>query len=351
MKNRTIIFFSQVDKFYFRNWEYYVVDNNILNDCYSNVIFTNNTFKAIYLLFKFKNSELYCWWWHRSFPVILPAWLLRKKIYSTGAIHMYDYSKGRTFYSRSFIYRIFTSLSLRLSTYNLFISNDQLLSISSALKVNNPILAQSSLTKSISDNPPVLNDESLSINKSYVKLLFIGWLTKSTIYRKSLITTLEAVAECIFQRDINIQLVIAGRTADGVEMLKQVIKELSISDHVSISLDISQEEKDSLYMSSDLMVSPSYMEGFGNASLEAMSFGCPVVVSRYGASPEVVGDTGFIINSIDSNSIANALSDYHKLTIKERKQMRIEAYTRAYKCFGYKKRLERLRSIFNLSKI
>ena len=60
------------------------------------------------------------------------------------------------------------------------------------------------------------------------------------------------------------------------------------------------------------------MEGFGNSSLEAMSFGCPALVSRFGASPEVVGKTGYIINEINAESIAEVIVDYAKLSYDEK---------------------------------
>ena len=77
------------------------------------------------------------------------------------------------------------------------------------------------------------------------------------------------------------------------------------------------------------------MEGFGNASLEAMSFGCPTLVSRFGASPEVVGNTGYIINEINSESIAKVINDYAKLPYEEKLKMRLSAYERAHTIFSF----------------
>ena len=69
-------------------------------------------------------------------------------------------------------------------------------------------------------------------------------------------------------------------------------------------------------MKSDLLITPSHMEGFGNATLEAMAFGCPSLVSRYGASPEVVGESGFIINLINSEEISKSIRKFSKFCIK-----------------------------------
>jgi hypothetical protein len=53
---------------------------------------------------------------------------------------MYDYSGNKTYYNRGLIFRLLTNISLRLSTYNIFISKDQFISIKSALKVKNPLV-------------------------------------------------------------------------------------------------------------------------------------------------------------------------------------------------------------------
>lgn len=60
---------------------------------------------------------------------------------------------------------------------------------------------------------------------------------------------------------------------------------------------------------------PSFMEGFGLTSLEAMACGTPVVVSNRGSLPEVVGDAG-VVTEPDAESLEAAL--YSLLTDPER---------------------------------
>jgi len=43
-------------------------------------------------------------------------------------------------------------------------------------------------------------------------------------------------------------------------------------------------------------VLPSFYEGFGLTALEAMACGIPTIVSNRGSLPEVVGDTGLLID-------------------------------------------------------
>jgi glycosyltransferase involved in cell wall biosynthesis len=53
-------------------------------------------------------------------------------------------------------------------------------------------------------------------------------------------------------------------------------------------------------------VVPSVYEGFGLPAGEAMACGVPVISSRGGALPEVVGDAGLLVPPGDAPAIADA---------------------------------------------
>src|SRR5690606_6091292 len=52
---------------------------------------------------------------------------------------------------------------------------------------------------------------------------------------------------------------------------------------------------------------PSVYEGFGLPPLEAMSAGVPVVATRAGAVPEVVGDAAELVEPDDQEALAGAM--------------------------------------------
>lgn len=61
------------------------------------------------------------------------------------------------------------------------------------------------------------------------------------------------------------------------------------------------------YSAAQAMVMPSLDEGFGLPALEAMACGAPVVASRGGALPEVVGDAGLLFDPRDTAALEGLL--------------------------------------------
>jgi glycosyltransferase involved in cell wall biosynthesis len=106
---------------------------------------------------------------------------------------------------------------------------------------------------------------------------------------KGIATLLEAFAKLRTERDVELVLV-TKPTAGG--RTEQLVRQLAIEDSVRFVHGISDAELVELMGSAEVACVPSLYEGFSLPTAELMACGTPLVVSRAGAIPEVVGPDG-----------------------------------------------------------
>jgi len=104
-------------------------------------------------------------------------------------------------------------------------------------------------------------------------------------------------------------LVLAGSLGWRHEEVIQMRERLGLKSRVFLPDYIPEEKLPLLYSGAELFVYPSLYEGFGLPPLEAMACGVPVVASRAGALPEVVGDAGLLVSPADEEGWANAMQE------------------------------------------
>lgn len=100
---------------------------------------------------------------------------------------------------------------------------------------------------------------------------------------------LQAIADLRMTHDIELQLVAKLEPNGPTEKL---IADLGITDIVHTSSGLTDDELARLFASSEIACIPSLYEGFSLPAVEAMASGTPIVASRAGALPEVLGPTG-----------------------------------------------------------
>ncbi len=124
---------------------------------------------------------------------------------------------------------------------------------------------------------------------------------------KGIATLLEAFAKLRTERDAELVLITRPKPGGRTERL---IDRLAIKDSVRFVSGLSDTELAEVVGSAEVACVPSLYEGFSLPTVEAMACGTPLVVSRAGAIPEVVGEDGLCADLVtpgDVGELAGAL--------------------------------------------
>jgi len=117
---------------------------------------------------------------------------------------------------------------------------------------------------------------------------------------KGIATLLEAFAKLRTERDVELILVTQPKPGGRTEKL---IDKLSITDSVRFVHGISDAELVGLMGSAEIACVPSLYEGFSLPTAELMACATPLIASRAGAIPEVVGPDGFCADLVTPGDV------------------------------------------------
>src|SRR5205823_9723827 len=99
---------------------------------------------------------------------------------------------------------------------------------------------------------------------------------------------------------------VVGRPTPGGPTDK-LVAELSLGDRVRFVSGISDEELGELLAGAEIAAVPSLYEGFSLPAVEHMASGTPLVASRTGALPAVVGDAAVLVTPGEDEELAAVL--------------------------------------------
>ena len=140
-------------------------------------------------------------------------------------------------------------------------------------------------------------------------LLYVGGLSP----HKNLARLIEAFGLIKESRD-DVNLVLVGDFNDvfhtNVPELRAVVDRLGLNRRVHFTGFVPDEDLSWLYSRAYALVQPSLMEGFGLPAVEALACGTPVLSSRAGSLPEVVGAAGIFFEPTDVKEMAKTIADF-----------------------------------------
>jgi glycosyltransferase involved in cell wall biosynthesis len=173
-------------------------------------------------------------------------------------------------------------------------------------------------------------------------ILYLGTMQP----RKNLPLLVEAYGK-IRTRVPGLKLVLAGgKNAYNFDRnIGKTIHKFSLSEDVIFTGYVPEEDKPAFFQLAEVFCSPSLYEGFGIPILEAMSAGTPVIASEIPAYKEIAGDSAWLFNPSDSDSLAEKI--YDVCTQDELRRRLIDSGKKKAKEFSWKQSAEKTLAIYD----
>ncbi|MEG1256442.1 glycosyltransferase family 1 protein [Clostridium sp.] len=143
--------------------------------------------------------------------------------------------------------------------------------------------------------------EKYGIDKPFI--LYIGGFSK----RKNVYSLITSFAKLKNHMNKEYNLVIVGSYRDESQELVKLVDKLNMNKYIKFTGFAPDEDLPIYYNACECFAYPSLYEGFGLPPLEAMSCGTPVISSNTTSIPEVVGDSGILIDPYQDNSLLKAM--------------------------------------------
>jgi glycosyltransferase involved in cell wall biosynthesis len=240
---------------------------------------------------------------HYNAPLLFPGTLLVSILDLT---HLLDMTFRRSWKSRLYARPMFHALSLRAA--HIFTLSEY---VKSTI-VEHLHVAPERITVVYcgvgAEFHPMVDDEShiaakaeLGTDRPYI--MYIGNLKP----HKNIPTLLRAYAQLRQSDRIPHALLIVGDDPRGGPELRALAKELCVVDDVIFKTKLNAVSLPAVYSAADVVVQPSFEEGFGLPVIEAMASGTPVICSNRASLPEVGGDAAEYFDAAEPESLANLL--------------------------------------------
>jgi len=240
------------------------------------------------------HDALFCWFasWHSFLPVVVGAWMGLPSLVATGGYDTadlpaisYGHQRGGT---RKWVSRAILKRATRLVAASEY-SHQEIEAISSELASKVSVIYHGFKPRPV---PPLesLRKEPLAIT--------VGSIDRLTLWRKGIAPFVQAGS---LLPDIDFYVVGRGERR-ALEHLRGMA-----SPNVHFTGYLPEADLTALRLRARVYAQPSLHEAFGMAVAESMLHYCIPVVTRAGALPEVVGETGYYCESDRPEDIAQAL--------------------------------------------
>lgn len=330
-KGKKVCFFSTVSEKKLQFENYSIQDLRILNELGFEVVVAN-TFSAIPW-----NCDLYFSWWASGSALPLVKALLSKKpmITVAGGNEAMFYRDSVTGQPAGYLNSPFwkkwaTRFTLKFSDRVLVVS-DFMVKDAIILGAKNPIVVHNCVDVSLFS--------PLDVKGSYITSIFK--IDHNTVLLKRGEIFIRAIPD-VLKEFPNQKFLVIGKKGDYFNRIESLVQELEIEKQLVFIDEIANSDVLSWIQQSALYVQISDTETFGLAIAEAMSCEVPVLVSRCGAIPEVVGESGIYVDHNSVESVATGIKKFLNMSEYEVRKTGKVLRSRISEIYSYETRKQLL---------
>ncbi len=158
--------------------------------------------------------------------------------------------------------------------------------------------------------PPHLQSRTRGTRSADVlSFAFLGRFVRA----KGVFDLLPAFARARHEVGLPLRLTVAGSERfSNRSVMTEIItctEELGIADAVQVLVDLDDDELADVLSAADVLILPSYHEGYGVPVMEGFAAGCEVIVSDAGALPETAAGLGTVVPTGDISALADAIAE------------------------------------------
>ncbi len=290
-----VVFYCRDSVDNIRSMEYYRQDLEALRALGHEVVVCNR-YRDIPLRF----DVMYVWWWTYALAPVMLARLLGRPSMVTGVYNFRfeNKSHGSDYFARPWYQRLLIRLATLLTNANLFVSEREFKEVPAYFELKRSYYF-----------PCAVGDEYFAANRAGPArsgMLNIAWSGTENLKRKGVWDILEAM-HLLKARGVDFSLTLAGKRGDAYPELQRRISELGLQENIRLAGEVTMQEKLDLFSRAKLYLQPSYFEGFGLATAEAMAAGCCVVTCDVGEVRNVVADGGLYVRPGQPAELADAI--------------------------------------------
>lgn len=133
-------------------------------------------------------------------------------------------------------------------------------------------------------------------------------LALGTIEPRKNLPRLVAAFDALAADDPELRLVVAGPDGWGLDEYAAAVQRSHHRGRIVRLGFVTEADRGDLLAAATVVAVPSVYEGFGLTAVEAMLAGVPVVASRAGSHPEVIGEAGLLVDPHRTDDLAEALA-------------------------------------------